>query len=111
MAIDPELLELMVHTVTMRPKLSNTGTGQPNFGDPVTAQAHVQYDAKHTYADGRLTKIEDGQATLDGPYAVTEEWELTVPWPGGDRVVKITSVEQASDEDGFHHTIVHFGAF
>lgn len=111
MAFDPALLELMVHTCTLAPSTGENEYGEPTFGTAITPACYVKYGAKHTYADGGLIKVEDGYVILDGVYPVEESWSLTVPVPGGTRAVKITSVDQYGDEDGFHHTTVHFGAF
>ena len=113
MAFDPEFLELMPHQVTLKPPATTNLYGEKTYGPAITPapHAHIEYKQKQVYGDGgKIVRTEMGVVYLDGSYDVNTAWQMTLPTPGGGtKEVEIISIDQNTDEDGYHHTAVHFG--
>jgi hypothetical protein len=111
---DPEFLELMPFVCTLKPKVGRNIHGEATWDDAgaVLPHCHVRKTGKQIYSTDGTVRTEEGICYLDGSYDVDTTWALWVPEPGngGGRQVNIQSVDQLSDEDGWHHTAIHFGA-
>lgn len=110
---DPGLLELMPHVVTLKPPLPKNRFGEKSWGDPIVPapHAHIEPTERIAYTSGTGTTVyKDGNVYLDGVYPVAEGWYLGLPTPGGpEKAVQIVSINQVTDEDGWHHTELGFG--
>lgn len=110
MSFDPDLLELMTDTVVVHPRAraDEYGKRAPG-GDPYPIACHIEGGA-HEVSGGQGGSVTHaaGLATLAGYHpTILTSWEVEVPGHGR---VPILGVDHVSDEDGPHHTTVHYGA-
>jgi hypothetical protein len=113
MPIESEFLELMPLTCELRPAAGLNRYGEQSYGnaDSYFPRCHVQYTNKQMYGPNGYSFVEEGIVFLDDVYPVDTTWGLFIPQPGTtNRQVRIQSIDQNTDEAGFHHTAVHFGA-
>lgn len=107
MVIDRQLLELMPRTVTIRPKSSRDSYGQPVYGTAETYRCRVETSNHLVRSSSGEEVVARGRVILAGPCPdVTSESDLVLH---DGATVKVLSVEQHDDEDGAHHTVVHYG--
>lgn len=106
MAIDPQLLSFMPHTVTIQPyaSVNNYGEDQQNAGSQRTAKAYVE--PSKVMADGMQTR-EDHQPIR----AYIADTSITLR----DRIIlpdgtapEIASVDKHVEVLGLEHTVVSF---
>lgn len=108
---DSEFLELMPLSCELKPVATRNRYGEAAWGTSVMPRCHIQYTNRQYYSADGFARVEEGVCFLDGVYEVDSTWTLFIPVPGGaNRQVIIQSVDQNTDEGGFHHTAVHFGA-
>lgn len=113
MAFEKAFLDLMPLTCTLRPRSAASGyVGEATYGTAITPapRCHVEYKAGTFQNNDGVQKHYEGSVYLGGVYAVDTTWQLLIPIPGGEREVKIITVEQNTDQEGFHHTALRFGA-
>lgn len=110
--MESAFLELMPLTCMLSPR-SAVGRyqGDPTYGPTISPKCHVQYTTQLTTSAEGETKPQAGIVYLDGVYPVDTTWKLQLPIPGGNQTVVIIQVDQNTDESGFHHTAVRFGAY
>ena len=105
MSFESEFDELMNDTVTIQPRSSTNSYGQRTWGSSTSYTGRVSFQTRLMRgADGR-ERVSSGRVYLRGAYAISTDAKLTLP-SGATPV--ISSVETFSDEDGAHHTTVHF---
>jgi hypothetical protein len=110
---DAEFLELMPLVCSLKPLVGRGAYGEATYDDNnvVMPHCHVQLTGREFHSADGTTRLEEGMCILDGTYQVDTTWGLWIPQPGsGNRQVVIQSVDQDADEDGWHHTTLHFGA-
>jgi hypothetical protein len=112
MAVDPELLELMPFTATLKPPVSRNLYAEVTYGAALSPAPHcaVQFTGKRVLDAKGMVRTEAGICILESAYPVETDWYLGIPTPSGIRSVTIFSVETASDETGWHHTTISFGS-
>ena len=113
MAFDPELLELMPHTIQVAlPTGVRDFHGKPQYGTPKSYRALIEgkllaIRQEREYVSGTIFSI-----YVDaGDDVITPECELTLPdvTAFGNRKPMIFTVSKLMDEDGFHHTVINCG--
>lgn len=109
--IEAAFLSMMPHTAALKPRATRSGyVGSNTYGTAITPKCHIQYTGKVVKDRDGKDAYEEGIIYLDDVYPVDTTWQLVIPVPGGEREVKIQSVDQHADETDYHHTAVHFGA-
>ena len=107
MALDSELLALMVDTVTIAPLNARGGDGIVVYGPPVTYRARVESTNRKVMTnwlgDIAEERVATGRTYLPESPVVTERDRITLP---DGRQPRILAVEHQSDERGPHHQIV-----
>lgn len=95
----------------LRPKATRNLHGEATWGSPIYPHCHVQLTGRQVYTGNDVVRTEEGIVYLDGSYPVDTTWTMLIPQVGAvNRRVTIISVDQNTDEDGWHHTAVHYGA-
>lgn len=112
MSISYEFLALMPDTLTVYSQSSVDAYGKRTFsGSGTSVRCRVQFDTQQfTGSNGggeTRTSKPEGRAFCYGDVAVTTDHRLVLP-DGSEAIVR--SVNRARDEDGGHHTVIHFGA-
>lgn len=108
MSYDPEFDELMTDTVTLHPRGRANEYGVRPPGAPFDLRGHLMGGAHEVAGSGGASTVAAGQIILAGYYpAIQPEWKIAVP---GEGLVPILGIEHVSDDDGPHHSTVHYGA-
>jgi hypothetical protein len=107
MAIDPEFEEMMNDIVTFRAGTAIDNYGRRTYGTSFTVRGRLMYEDYLTRGESDREATARGKFLSYGPalnLATTDEMILP------DGVVGIIhSIDQMSDEQGDHHTVVNFG--
>jgi len=110
--LEPELRELMPHTIQIKPWVSSLVDGTAVYGDAVSYRALVEGKvmALRTMTTSELTLI--FQVYVDSQGAVIDPRDFLI-LPNqtvfGRAVPKIFTVSVLSDEHGYHHTSLSCG--
>ena len=117
MTLDPQLLALMPHTITLTAPTGKTAQGLPTY----TGGVAVSYRARIVGMLMGLRKRDqiDGQQLFDiytdlGNAPVTSQYKLTLPsdtaWDSGSGAEPlIFTITRETDENGHHHTKLSCG--
>lgn len=114
MSLDPELLELMPHTISLMAPTGKNAQGQPTYvgGVPVSYQCRIvgMLMALRKKEVSEKTQLFDIYAHM-GADPVTADYQLTIPAdPAFDgQNPLIFTVTRETDEEGFHHTKLSCG--
>ena len=107
MSLNPELLDLMPHTVTVAPWTGQDKNTVPTYGAVVSYQARITGRVRMV----RTTSGQDAVSTrtiyLGSAPALSPKDKLTLP--AGEVPVSppILAIARVADEDGPHHTVVY----
>lgn len=105
MSIESDFDEMMNDTVTIQARSSTNSYGQRTWGSTTSYNGRVSYQTRLMRgADGR-ERVSSGRVYMNGAYAISTDAKLTLP-SGATPV--ISSVETFTDQNGDHHTTVHF---
>jgi hypothetical protein len=112
MSLEPELRELMPHTIQIRPWTGNTVDGTPTYGTAVSYRALVEGKIMtlRTMTQAELTLV--FQVYVDAGDAVIDPRDLLIlpnQTTFGRATPKIFTVSKLSDEHGNHHTSLACG--
>lgn len=106
MTIEPDFLELMPDTITLKGESSVDGWGKPTYGSAVSFSAHVEHSSDVVRTQSNREVVERGKAYLYGVSSANEYDEITLP---DGEVREVLKNEFWSDENGDHHSVIHFG--
>jgi hypothetical protein len=108
MAIDKELVELMVDSVTIYPYSAVDSYGKRSRGSGVTFKCRLIYDTQlNKNGDGRDVLDSGRIITADDVSTVTVDSKLLLP---DGKNSPITNVSTITDETGvYHHAVIRFG--
>lgn len=104
MALEAELLDLMVDVVTVAPFAAVNGYGEPSFGTATQIQARIERTNRKVYGADGTERVATTRVYLPPSPPVSERDRLTLP---DGRQPRILSVERGSDERGEHHQVVY----
>jgi hypothetical protein len=107
MALDAALAELMTDTVTIAAVSSLDSYGKRTHGTPTTYSAcRIQTGNRKVTAPDGQERVAVGRVYLPNAPTVTINDRLLLP---GNVLAPIIAVDEFHDEQGTHHTIVHYG--
>jgi hypothetical protein len=108
-AIYSKVAEFMTDTVVFTPKASVDKYNKPTFGASqtnVTATGRLIYDTTKSKDVQGVEVVDIGRFISNGPFtSITVSHRMVV----GADTFTINAVDQLSDENGAHHTVVRFG--
>ncbi len=111
--VDPDLLTMMISSVTVAEPADRDRFGKVIPGDSITAQCRIEYDDQFMGGSGGAAAIyANGIVYMDDVYPITQSWTLTLPdsGPTQGKEVWIVKVSQLNDENGPYCTILFFGS-
>jgi hypothetical protein len=97
MSVDPELLTLMPHSVTIEPFASVDSHGKSTYGSGVAYQCQVVKKSRLYRAANGTTAVSSTQVILSSSPGVDPKARLTLT---GGLVVPIVQVNSYPDENG-----------
>jgi len=100
--MEPELLELLTQTVTVKPKTGRGGYGKKTVGTAVTYPARVTKKQRLVRSADGTEQMSRGFVRLDGNAVVNPQDEITLP---DGTTPKILAVEEHRDDAGAIHSI------
>lgn len=103
--VEPWFLEIMPTPITIAPFQKRDLYGVSTWGNPVSYSCHVQYKQRVFVDAGGKQRTARGRAYLPGVYPVSTDDQITLD--DGSQPV-ILNVETQYDDQGPHHTVVHF---
>jgi hypothetical protein len=108
-AIYSKVAEFMTDTVVFTPRASVDKYNKPTFGASqtnVTATGRLIYDTTKSKDVQGIEVVDIGRFISNGPFtSITVSHRMVV----GADTFTINAVDQLSDENGAHHTVVRFG--
>lgn len=109
---DPEFLELMPLTCFLIAPSAANLYGETGDGGTIEVRCHIEWKGGESHPMGDSVRVREGTAYLAGHYpSVDTSYKLRVLQNGQYRDVDVIGVDQNTDEQDWHHTVVHFGAF
>lgn len=110
--VDPDILTLMISSVTVAEPADRDRFGKIIPGASITAQCRIEYDDQFTGGGGTNSIYANGIVYMDDVYPITQSWTLTLPDNGPTRgkEVWIVKVNQLNDDTGPYCTILYFGS-
>lgn len=106
MAVEPELLDLLTQTVTLKPPVSRNAHNEWTFGPSEYVRCRVTPKLQQFTDNAGKARISTGSATLAVFLPVTPDWYMLLPT--GERTY-IVSVDLNYDEQGEYNTVIYFG--
>lgn len=108
MTLQPALAALMIDTVTVAPAATTDAYGRTNHDAPLTYTGVRVRPSKHrvTDRDGK-DHVATGLVYLPGHPEIGLDDLLTLP---DGSVPVLLSMDRVSDEQGPHHTVLHYGS-
>ncbi len=104
--MEPDLLALMPHTVTVEPLTGRDDYGRPTYGAAVQYRARVVGKQKLVRAADGAERVSATTVYLASAPGVGPEDRITLP--DGSRP-PILAVSKVPDEKGAHHEVVYCG--
>lgn len=105
-AIFPKVVEFMTDTVVFTAKASVDKFNRPTFTGNTTATGRLIFDTNKSKDVQGIEVVDVGRFISNGPFtSLTVGHRMVV----GAEIFNINSVDQLSDENGAHHTVVRFG--
>lgn len=105
MSVESAFDEMMNDTVIIQARSSTNSYGQRTWGSSTSYNGRVSFQTRLMRGADGLEKVSSGRVYLDGAYAIGTDAKLTLP-SGATPV--ISSVQTFTDQNGDHHTTVHF---
>lgn len=104
MALEAELLDLMVDSISVAPFSTRNGYGEPSFGTATILPARIERTNRKVYGADGTERIATTRIFVPAGTPIDERDRLTLP---DGRTPRILSVERGSDERGEHHQVVY----
>lgn len=102
--MEPELVALMPHTVTVEAYASQDRYGKPAYGAAASYKAMVEQKVRQVRNLAGEEAVSTTTVYLDAVAAITPRDRVTLPAAFSPRTPPIINVSRFSDENGLHHT-------
>lgn len=103
MALDPDLLALMPHTVTIAARSSLNGDGSPAFGEGVDWAARVQGQSRNVRNAQGEEVVSTSRVYVGGLSGITATGRITLPDGTSPPILAVSTV---ADESGDLYEVV-----
>lgn len=106
MSLEPDFLEMMPHTVTVRPKTGVDRYGKNTFGTALTYPARIEGGNRLVVTPQGEEKVATRRVFVGAAVVVSPEDELELPAGYNPQKPRILRADRVDDEDGHHHTVL-----
>lgn len=104
MAVDPELVALMIQEVTWKPRTALDGYGEATFGTATTVRCRVEAETKMVLRPDGQEAVSGAQVYTDAVYGIGIEDEITLPDGTAGTIITVAT---HWDETGPSHEVVY----
>lgn len=109
MALDSELLDLFIHTVTLKPFTGKDVDAKPSYGTATTPKAKIVLKTRYLRASDGREIVGRGTLYLDVTTVPSAKDELTMPTGFEPLKPPILDVRPHYDTQGLHHVELIIG--
>jgi len=106
-SIDPELLSLMPHTITVAAELSRDVSGNKTYDTAESYTARVVNKLKRVINAEGHEAVSHTTCYVDTVDSIKLSSQITLPSGFSPQQPPIIRVDRLSDESGLHHTVIY----
>lgn len=107
MAVDPELLELYVDSITIEPSPTISKSAQNAYGAAVTHAAKIEGKRRLVKDANGRERLSTVTVYLTDVVTVDVNDRITLPAVWVPRSPQIMAIERLGDETGGHHSVIY----
>lgn len=108
MAIDSLLTDLMIESISVAAVASKDAYGKRTWGSPSTISNCRVQTGDHKILDSLgQEKVANGRIYVPGAPTLTLNDKITLPDGSSPPIL---SIERFGDENGSHHSVIHYGS-
>lgn len=105
--MEPDLLALCIHTITLAPYASQNQYGEPTYGAVVSYKARVQGKMRMVRDSLGVERVSSVTCYVATTASIGPKDRLTLPSGWTPASPPILSVQRQSDEGGDHHVVIY----
>jgi hypothetical protein len=105
--MEPDLLALCIHTITVAPYASQNSYGEPTYGAAVSYKARVQGKMQMVRDSLGVERVSIVVCYVATTASIGPKDKLTLPISFVPVSPPILSVQRQADESGDHHVVIY----